>query len=495
MRMQARSSISGARALAVVTASLAVVGLVAAPVAADSSTGELIPRAITTSGELLEARSGTYGELFPNGSQMAAATPVLALDIQPQEGASARLLVPGTDDGRIETLPFTLFEPAEEAVDDTLILLWQSLSANDGTRQIRFVSVKRGSGGLEWSEVFSVRDGAGDVLELSQPPQFAITRQDFSRQLEEQAFSAQHTLVHLLWPGGASGTSPIYSSVVWVDGLYVGFNPVFDLTADFLQFRGEGETDAPPALPSGLVSSTHLEVAESGRSLLVTFANQESGRVGNLTIDAVPLAHGVLGDLVRDEVFNHADSFDPGELQPFVDKFRAGVVIIGRNFDYHPAVVEYVTSRVGNWILDQGEDYGFEDFVALGEDARDMTIGLSHSVYASRVADPANPGSTLVELDLSDVLGGDTAANNPGQLLDFQVSADLAAPAIGDGAVTLLPSHDGERLLITWLDAEGQRLHYVTSRQDGSWTPAQSIALRQGLSLEEAHRLLRAKLR
>lgn len=457
---------------------------------ADSLTGELVPRVITTSGELLEAKPGSYGDLFPGGTQLAATVPVLALDIRPQDGPGGRLLIPGTDDARVEEGAIAIFEPAVEAADETLLLLWQSLSPDGATRQMRGVGVRRGSAGLEWSEVFTVRDAAGNALELTAAPQLAITRQEFSQDVAEQTFDARHTLVHLLWQGDDGAA--MYSAVVWVDGLYVGFNPVFDLSAEYL-VAADGSADSAPPLPGQLLQATRLEVAEGGRSLRLTFANGTSGRVGSLLIDAVPLAHGVLGDLVRDEVFEHADSFDPGELNHFVDKFRAGVVIIGRNFDYHPAVVEYVSSRVGNWILDNGEAYGYEEFVGLGEDARDLAIGLTHSVYASTVEDPASPGSTLVELDLSGIFGG-TTVDQPGQLLSFQVTADLAAPQIGDGAVSMLASNDGQRVLVNWLAADGSRLHYRESRLDGTWAEAKSLALHDGLTAQQAERLLRAKL-
>ena len=458
----------------------------------DSLTGELIPRVITTAGEVLEAKTGTYGDLFPGGAELPSATPVMALDVQPQGGAAGRLLIPGTGDARLEEGPIAIFEPAAEAADETLLLLWQSLSSDGAVRQIRGIGVRRGSAGLEWSEAFAVNGADGQVLELSAAPQFAITRQDFSHQIEAESIHVRHTLVHLLWQG--PGGTAMYSAVVWVNGLYVGHNPVFDLSAEYLvASEGDGATETLP-LSAELLQASHLEVAEGGRSLRLAFANGTSGRIGNLLIEAVPLAHGVLGDLVRQEVFEHADSFDPGALQSFVDKFRAGVVIIGRNYKYHPAVVEYVSSRVGNWILDNGESYGYEEFVGLGKDARDLTIGLTQSVYASTVEDPGAPGSTLVELDLSGVFGGDTAADHPGQLLGFQVTADLAVPQIGEGDVALLASNDGQRLLITWLDDEGSQLHYVESRLDGSWSEAQVIALHDGLTSTEAQRLLRSKL-
>ncbi len=458
---------------------------------ADSLTGELAPRVITTNGELLEAKAGSYGDLFPGGTQLAATTPVLALDIRPQEGPGGRLLIPGTGDARVEEGAIAIFEPAAEAADETLLLLWQSLSSDGSLRQIRGVGVRRGNAGLEWSEVFTVRDATGQALELTAAPQLAITRQELSQEVATQAFDVRHTLVHLLWEGEAGAV--MYSAVVWVEGVYVGFNPVFDLSAEYLVAADGASGTAPPNLPPSLLQAPHLEVAEGGTSLRLTFGNATSGRVGNLLIDAVPLAHGVLGDLVRDEVFEHADSFDPGELNGFVDKFRAGVVIIGRNFNYHPAVVEYVSSRVGNWILDNGETYGYEEFVGLGEDARDLTIGLTQSVYASTVEDPAAPGSNLVELDLSGLFGG-TTADQPGQLLSFQVTADLAMPEIGDGEVSMLASNDGQRILISWLAADGSRLHYLESHLDGSWSEAKSIALHGDLTPSQAERLLRAKL-
>ena len=106
----------------------------------DSLSVELTPRVITTAGELLEARTGTYEELFPGATQLPGATPVLALDVLPQEGPGGRLLVPGTDDERFETQPLAIFEPAEESANDTLLLLWQSISQDGATRHVRWRS-------------------------------------------------------------------------------------------------------------------------------------------------------------------------------------------------------------------------------------------------------------------------------------------------------------------------------------------------------------------
>src|SRR6185436_14106703 len=67
-------------------------------------------------GELYVLRTGTYGQLFPTGTEVDKDNPVLAVDILRPGAAPARQLVAGTKDKDVEGTPAAVFEDDSETL-------------------------------------------------------------------------------------------------------------------------------------------------------------------------------------------------------------------------------------------------------------------------------------------------------------------------------------------------------------------------------------------
>lgn len=453
-------------------------------------------------GQLQRALTGTYGELFTDAGADATA-PVLAVETVAAAGEVARVLVPGTLDSRIETAP-RLFQDAHR---DSFVMLWRS-QAEEGDSHLRFATFD----GAEWSEVFTLeRDG--EPISLQGEPLIAETHDTFELDfgdgepdLEDgEPIRVERRVLHLLWQGGEDPGAR-YAALTFVEGEYLGWHNLFVLDDIFLHApepAGEGDDEAAEAteesesiaLTPALAATLDLRTASDGRSVLVTFANPASQRLGVVEVSPLPLEIGLLGDQVRDRIFALADLYDPQDLGVFSDEMRAAIVILGQRFDLHEAHADYVAGEISDWILDSDGAYGWSDLELLGNDARDRTIDAGQEVTASLATDPADQGSEILRINVAGLLDGQEP--DSAQVLDFRVRCDLPAPAVGDGAVTVYPSRGGGDLLIAWEDAESGQIHWVESRKadDGAWSESFSLTVGESLPAETVRELLARRIR
>ena len=462
------------------------------------------PAVLGHSGQLQRALTGTYGELFSEGEALDAATPVLVVEIVSAGHEAARFLVPGTEDSRVEAEPI-LFQDGKY---DTFVLLWQS-RAEESASQVRFAIFD----GSEWSQVHTLEhDGA--PVEVAGAPSIAESHDTFEVDLEGgEPLSAERRILHVIWQSEGPSPATYYAPLNFIEGQYLGWHALLTLDATFLQEPEADSDDAeaggsdddssdsetetgeePIQLAASLSRTLLLQTAGDDRSILVTFANPASHRIGTVEISPLPLAMGLLGEQVREQILALAEFYDPDNLASFSDQIRAGIVIMGSIFNLHEAYGDYVADEVADWLLSAGELYGW-DLESLGNDARDLTIDVSNEVYASTKTDPADPDSEIIEIDVAGLIGDEP---DPAQTLDMRVRADLPAPAIGDGPTTVYTSRDGRGLLIAWQDEEAGRIHWRESRRDpegSTWSEAFSLELGDHLTLEEAHALLAAKIR
>ncbi len=470
--------------------------LLATP-AAGSNPPEMI---LGPGGQLQRALAGAYGELFAAGDPTAPATPVLAIEIGSGNDAE-RLLVPGTDDARIETDPRLFRDPRS----DTFVLLWKS-RAEGGDAELAFATFD----GAEWSEVFRLeRDG--EPVPVAGAPLIAETHDFFELELEgEEPIRATRMVVHLLWHEGEEQPATHYAPLPFVEGRYVGWHGYFVLSDEFLSAPepaaddtdtgdSDDETDPSPepvALTAALARTLELRAAADGRSVLATFANLASQRIGSLEISPLPLELALLGDQVRDQVLENVDLYDPDDLSSFSDAMRAGIVIIGLHFDMHGAHAGYVADQVADWLLESGDAYGWGGLESLGDDARDLAVDVSQEVYLSTDVDAADPDSEIVRLDVSGLFDGQDSG--PAQVFDFRTRADLPAPAAAEAEVRVFTSPRGGDLLIAWEVPEEGEIRWLESRahrDGGAWSEVFGLPVSEQLSLEAAHRLLAKRLR
>ncbi len=432
-------------------------------------------------GQLQRVLAGTHGELMGGDG----ATPVLAVETVTATGDAARVLVPGTDDSRLEIDPLLFQVPTQDA----FVLLWRS-RGDDGDVRLDFASFD----GAEFSGVTSLeRDGA--PVSLSRAPKIVETHDAFELELDDgQRVSAERMIIHLLWQEGGDALTTYYAPLTFVAGRYLGWHGVFALDDLVLQTPAApadgGDVPEPVELTASLARAFDLRVAGDGASVLVSFANSASDRIGSLEISPLPLEIGMLGDQVRDGILDLADLYDPDNLSNFSDGIRAAVIIIGSIFELHDAHAGFVANQVADWALAAGGSYGWDGFESLSEDARQLAIDATRDVTVSASSDAANPDADILRLDVSGLF--DDGDPNPMQIFDVRTVADLPAPAIDDRPAAVFTSRQGDALLIAWLAEDGRQVHWVESGGgDGNaWSEVFTLTLSDQVTVDTARQLL-----
>lgn len=465
--------------------------------------------ALSHDGRLVRVVAATYGELFTDGEAAEADTPVLALESLSTEGEGFnRELVPGTANLDTELEP-RLFQDLKY---DISILMWRS-QTDEGATTLHFSDFD----GASWSDVHTL-ELDGMPLPVDSTPLIAETLDTFDLELDEETtFHAERRTLHLLWQTNDETPETYYVPLNFVEGRYLGWHGVVVLddafllepNADDTSDTGDSSTggnddgdssdsadDAaePITLAPTLHQTLDLQIASDSRSVLVTFANHTSQRLGTVEIRPLPLELGFLGDQIRDQLWTLADLYDPEDPTSISDEMRASVIVIGSHFNMHEAYREYVANQVANWIMESAGSYGWSGFENFGNDARSLAIDVSNEVFTSTTTDPADPDSEIVEINIAGLLGTDEAPD-PTQTVDVVVRSNLPAPEIGEGPTGLYTSRCGDRQLVAWYDEEGSVVLWRESRSDGSWSEPFSLAIDDTLTVEEAHQLLAAKAR
>ncbi len=469
---------------------IALLATLVLPLAVWAQSPELI---LDHSGQLRRVLAGPRNVLFPDGEAGDDAMPVLAVETVTPAGDVTRLLVPGTEDSRLETAPLLFQDPKLDA----FVLIWRS-QGEAGDTQLDFTAFD----GVEWSEVLTLeQDGA--PVSLAGDLKIVETHDSFELELEDGTqVRAQRMIIHLLWQTGGETLRTHYAPLTFVAGRYLGWHGIFALDDLFLTApASDGEDDAgedpqPTVLTAALARALELRAKADGKSVLVTFANSSSNHIGSLEISPLPLEIGMLGEQVREGVLALADLYDPDDLSSFSDGISASIVIIGQRFNLHDAHAAYVADQVGDWILTSGDSYGWADFESLSAEVRDLAIDATREVTVSSSADAADPDSEIVRLDVSGLF--DDPEPDPMLIFDVRTRADLPAPAIDDRPTAVFSSHRGDDLLVAWLSESGEQVHWVESRemQDGGpWSEVFSLTLTGELTVDTARQLLIKRIR
>ncbi len=490
-----------------IPASLILASLILPPAASAQGQESILDH----SGQLRRVLTGTYSELFDDGD---GALPVLAIETVAPAGAATRVLVPGTDDARLESSPLLVQNPRLEAS----VLLWRSRAEQGGDR-LDFATYD----GAQWSEVLTLEhDGA--PVSLSGELKTAETHDSFDLELEDGvSISAERLIIHLLWQSGDVPRT-YYAPLTFVAGHYLGQHAVFVLDDLLLLAPGDegdegeggeggegdegdegdegegegGEGGEQVALTAALARVFEPRVSSDDLSVQVTFANSSSQRIGSLEIRPLPLELEFLGEQVREQIFALADLYDPNDMSSFSDGMRAGMVIIGQRFNLHDAHGGYLADHIADWLLATGGSYGWAGLEDLGADARDRTIDVTSERYVATGVDSADPTSEILGLDVSWLFENPEEPEQM-QVFDFSSRCDLPAPAIDEGPVAVFTSRQGSDLLIAWENEEGGQIHWVESRgarqEPGPWSAVFTLPLGEQLTIEAAHRLLADRIR
>ena len=185
--------------------------------------------ALGKNGALYSVVAGRHGDLFPGGPAAVADNPALAMDIvragQPDRAAGAgnrrsrRWRRHRTWSIRIRSTP-----------------PWWCGKAACATSTLG--SISRACATDSWSPLIDLQS---DFWSWKSSPRIAITTESYQIADASGVLTThQRTIIHTLWwEDAGAGERTVYSPVVFVDGKYIGWNPV--------QVLDELDTTAGPA--------------------------------------------------------------------------------------------------------------------------------------------------------------------------------------------------------------------------------------------------------
>ena len=260
----------------------------------------LVPATIATANEqvvddrsgkgrpALSLLSGTYGELFPQGTQARGDVAVLAIRSVYPDGRQVTEVVPATLDQDTEENGELVIEP-ETGVS---YVFWQSWS---NLLHSRFLVSS--FDGQAWGDPIEV-SGPGFVWRTS--PAFAVTRDKYSELSvtgNGEAKTVYRTLLHVVWSEESEDGwwDTMYAPLVLENGEYIGSHPVLNLN-DFVP-----ET-ASAATSSNLRITPILRTQGDQSTVVAAFLDQRSGQVATVEIRFAAGELSILGDVVSDEI-------------------------------------------------------------------------------------------------------------------------------------------------------------------------------------------------
>lgn len=430
-------------------------------------------------GAVYMAKAGTYGELFPGAKGGNPANPVLALEVTKPGSPVQRILVPSTANAEIEKSPALLYEDQS----DTVYLVWQSWSAVHPILQLS------GFDGSKWSAPIEV---TGNPFAPKTSPQMAITRDTFGEIDAEGAEVVKHrTVLHLIWEeeletGGVLET--FYSPILFIDGVYLGWNPVYRLSSFD---PSEAITVGPPASPA-LVRSPSIQGGRDGRTVVVAFVSPATGRLVTLEIDALPQEFSQLADKARSHIIDLGRRPNPPHgLKAIADEAYAGVIDLGLAF--HPEIAESLAGQVYEKILKSST----QDLTFLGGAARSHIIDLGAKLSGRGLRNPMKAAVVARTEEVTPTAPGFPELETPqsSNFLQFRLASSRAVPDVGTASADTLRmfiSESGDNVLIAWPDKN--RVLYRDTKGD-EWNGVREIKLSDSVDLSRAYEILERLVR
>ncbi len=454
---------------------LIALGLAAAPSAGRAQSRDT---ALGANGQVYQVKAGNYGALFPNGQAVAPNVPVLAVDITTPGVPVQRVLIPDTLDPTAETSASLLYEPDSQ----TVYCLWAT--------QVGVTSVLKLSGfdGANWSTPIQV---VGNPYAWKSSPEFAITRETFQDIADDDTTATKHrTTLHLLWQQDSSTTvsatsDTYYTPVVFVDGVYTGINPVYNLS-DYLADPPAG---AAPVQPT-LLSVPTIQSGRDQRTVIVAFASGSKQQLSTVEIDVLPEELSRLSEKARSHIIEIGAAYYPNDLPTLATKARSHIIEIGVAF--YPELASALADQVQATILSNGDGTAgtLED---LADDARSHIIEIG-----AKLSGRGLRGTDVTQIVQVDDPSGEDTITPTGQaayLLQVRTPSSLPAPRVGPGTVKLFVSEDGSNVLVSWAQADKVLYRLSNSSNSSGWSDPMTVTFSPTIDINKAYDILSQRVR
>jgi hypothetical protein len=449
-------------------------GLFSAPLQAQSES------ILGSSGELYTVRVGALKDLFPDQAatpNAPAASSVMALDVQSPGSPLRRQMVNGTLGADVELLPRLIYESAS----NTVYLLWERQVNNIHT--VLMLEGFKDGGFSEPIQLF------GDSFFAKSDPLITLTRDRYTvKDADGHPVARSRTVLHVLWTQeGNSGTSTLYSPLVFEDGEYIGTNPVYRLNDLDLSERA----DLAYALSPRLLKAPVLEAGIDGRTVTVGFTSPDTQRFATVEIDVLPAALSSLADKARTQIIDLGAHLNGPSRQALADRAKATILAAGGDA-FRPEILDAIADKV--WILIASSPPQ-DTLQNIADKARTQIIDLGAKLSGRGLKSIGdNAVTTIAEIDTDPDQADGEAPAVPSQLIQLRPTSSRPAPNVGNGDVRLFVSETGERVIASWVDTAGNRLLYRSS-DDGTWSDPREIKLSSTLSLTNAYSILAKTVR
>ncbi|HYO16699.1 MAG TPA: hypothetical protein VE685_26175 [Thermoanaerobaculia bacterium] len=425
-------------------------------------------------GEVYVAKTGAYGQLFHGVRPSDAANRVLVLEVTPPGEATRRILVPGTDDTEEEKAPALIYEDRSE----TVYLVWQSQFSIHPILRLTAYD------GEWWPKPLEI---TGNPFAPKTSPQLALTRDSYKEMVtENELVTRQRTILHLLWEeekAAGDMLETFYSPIVFVDGVYIGRNPVFQL--DELLRSEEADATAALSAPSSLVRSPTIQSGRDGRTVVIAYVSSMSGRLVSVEVDALPQELGNIADKARSHIIDLGRELRdlPRDLPSIAGKARSHIIDLGRAF--HREIIDSVAAQVYTKIIESDAP----DIESFADKARSHIIDLGAKLSARGLRNPGKVPAKIAEIAS---FGPDEEGGT--MLLQVRAASSRPAPQIDAAEPVLFLSESGEEVLIAWQDHKQNRVLYRDSK-GADWNGVREIKLSDSLPLSRAYEVLRQRVR
>jgi hypothetical protein len=454
-----------------------ILGLLALGLAAVPGRAASRDTALGAGGEVYQVKAGNYGDLFPGGRAVDAAVPVLAVDITKPGAAAQRVLIPDTLDPAAETSASLIYENDSQ----TVYALWASQVGLNPVLKLA------GFDGTNWSTPIQV---VGNPFAWKSSPQLAITRETFQDIADDGGTATKHrTTLHLLWQEEVISDAPetFYTPVVFVEGVYTGINPIYNLS-DYLTDSSAGSAAAAPQ-QTMLLRAPTIQAGRDQRTVIAAFTSPGKQQLATVEIDVLPEELSRLAEKARSHIIEIGRALYPNDLPSLAEKARSHIIEIGVAF--HPELVTSIADQVRDLILANGDAEGATATIeGLAEKARSHIIEIGAKLSGRGLRD----GDLTKIVQVDDPSGEDTTTptGQAAYLLQLRLASNRPAPRVGPGTVRLFVSEDGSDVLVSW--AQTDKVIYRLSK-DAGWTDTLTLTLSPTLDINKAYDILGQRVR
>ncbi len=423
-------------------------------------------------GELYLVKQGTYGDLFPGGTEVSGDHSVLALEITRPGEATQRLLVPDTRTEDLESSPAVIFE----ADSNTVFLVWES-RPNANQSALKLASFD----GSSWDPAIEVTGNSYSKTS----PQLATTRDSYQDTDAGGNPVLKHRItIHFTW---SEETEPglheaFYTPIVLDEGTFIGSNPILSLN-DF------DRSNAYPSsqVPAALVRSPMVHAGHGGRgAIMVSFTSAATGRLIALEVDVLPTQLRQLADKARAYIIDLGAQQQKPDLPSLAVKARD--FILSSAGDFQPEVARSMADLLQAHILGQGSATAPpSDFAPIAEKARAYVIDLGAKFFGQVLKLPAEASSSQILQIVPSA-----AATPATHLLQVRAAFNRPAPPIGSGTVRVFFSETGANALVSWTGEN--RVYYRDSMGSSGWSEVRELKLSANFNLDKAYEVLRHRV-